>query len=115
MAPLDATEVPAGYDPKRMPPLSWVKVVFWDETHRKVEIGNVTSDGTVVVIPPDADGNPDPNGKVETDTEHELGVKYPGEVRFSLGVHYGGRCEQKSCHQAGRDRHCHGGGGAGRR
>jgi len=91
MAPMGATHVPPGYDPRRMPSLCLERVAFWDETHRKVRLGNTTSNGTVVVIPRDEHGNPDPNGEVR-EVEHALGVKYPGEVRFCLGVHLEGRC-----------------------
>ena len=91
MADPGATVVPPGYDPKKMVPLSLAKVAFWDETHRKVRIGNLTTSGTVTAFPRDANGNLDPNGEV-AEVQHELGVKYPGEVRFSLGVYYDGRC-----------------------
>ena len=91
MADPGATEVPPGHDPKKMVPLSLVKVAFWDGTHREVRIGNLTSSGTVTAFPRDANGNPDPNSEV-AEVQHELGVKRPGEVQLSLGVHHDGRC-----------------------
>jgi len=79
-----------------MPASCLEHTAFWDETHRKVRLGDATSDGTVVVAPWDEHGRPDPNGEVG-EVEHSPGVKHPGEVRFSLGVHLGDRCPPFSC------------------
>ena len=94
MAAQDATCIPPGHDPRQMPASCLEHTAFWDETHRKVRLGDATSDGTVVVAPWDEHGRPNPNGEVG-EVEHSPGVKHPGEVRFSLGVHLGDRCP---CH-----------------
>ena len=73
------------------------KVAFWDETHKDVTIGGISSPGLVVTFPDDENGESDPENGTAPEVEHELGVKHPGQVRLCLGVHDRGRCKIFSC------------------
>lgn len=63
------------------------QVVFWDETHKKVHIGKGSSrNQDEIRFPRDNNGKLDlKNGTYKKESEY-LQVKYPEEVRLSLGV-----------------------------
>jgi transposase len=80
---LGLTNTPAFFDRAKMPPLSVNQLVFFDECHKKTEIGRTGE--TVYSFPRDDDGLYDNEGSI-ADVETKLHVKYAKEGRFSFGV-----------------------------
>jgi hypothetical protein len=80
---LGLTNLPAFFDPIKMPPLSLHQIVFFDECHKKNEIGR--QGDTVHWFLRDEDGLFDIDGRV-ANVDIKLHVKYAKEGRFSFGV-----------------------------
>ena len=67
--------------------VSLQQVVFWDETHKKIRIGKGSkSVKSEVRFPRDKEGKVDIQNGTYAERSTYLQVKYPEEVRLSLGV-----------------------------
>jgi hypothetical protein len=80
---LQLTGTPRNFDPEHMPPLSLHQIVFFDECHKKIDIGR-TGD-TVYTFPSDEDGIYYAGGGI-ADVDTKLHVSYAKKCRFSFGV-----------------------------
>jgi hypothetical protein len=77
--------IPAAFDAAQLTQFDLYHVAFWDETHRKVRVGNFSLSGVQYRFLRDESGKLDPKGKL-CPQGHELKMKYAGEVRLCLGV-----------------------------
>ena len=64
------------------------QIAFWDETHKKVIRGAVNTGGTAICVKfkRDANGKLDSENGTYADDSTRLKMKYPEEIRLSLGV-----------------------------
>jgi hypothetical protein len=82
-ANLELTSTPRYFDSATLPPLSLHQIVFFDECHKKNEIGRTGE--TVYSFPRDENGMYAKEGGIP-DVDTKLHVKYAKEGRFSFGV-----------------------------
>jgi hypothetical protein len=80
---LSLTKTPTYFNTELLPPLSVHQIVFFDECHKKTEIGR-TSD-TVYTFPKNEVGLYDKYGPIG-DVDTKLHCKYTTEGRFCFGV-----------------------------
>lgn len=95
---LELTKTPRYFDSDELEPLSVYQIVFFDECHKKTEIGR-TGD-TVYSFPRNEGGLYDKDGGIG-DVDTKLHCKYPKEGRFCFGVSAvelnDGRIEGRRC------------------
>jgi hypothetical protein len=77
------TETPTYFNTELLPPLSVHQIVFFDECHKKTEIGR-TGD-TVYTFPKNEAGLYDKDGQIG-DVDTKMHCKYTKEGRFYVGV-----------------------------
>jgi hypothetical protein len=80
---LELTGTPSCFDPNVLPSLSLHQLIFFDECHKKCEIGRTGE--TVYSFPRDADRVYNLEGGIAK-VDKKLYVKYAKEGQFSFGV-----------------------------
>ncbi len=80
--------IPSKVDAAKLTKVSINQVAFWDETHKKVRVGQVTANGLdyQVRFHRDENGKIDKNGTCIAKAGSQLKMKYAEEVRLCLGV-----------------------------
>ena len=78
---------PEWFDIKKLGTMKTSQIVYWDETHKKCQIGTSNGANEEVKFPRDDNGNIDlRNGKYSKTKKNRLKLKYENEVRLCVGV-----------------------------
>jgi len=82
----DAASIPACFDFAKLTPLSINQIAFWDETHRKCNLGDVGGHGILYRYPRNEEGQLDLENGTYAEEKAQVKAKYENECRLCIGV-----------------------------